>query len=159
MADPDWQAAYKKSEENGRLVTNVVSFFLQTADYSPALKTGDVSNGGVFELRTYTTPPDRLKNLDARFRDHTIELFKKHGMNNWAYFHKMPGQSGADTTLVYVLTHKSQDAAKASFGAFGQDPDWKAAREASEKEAGGSLTVPNGVKSEFLVPTDYSPTK
>jgi imidazoleglycerol phosphate dehydratase HisB len=41
----------------------------------------------------------------------------------------------------------------------GKDPAWKAAREASEKAAGGSLTVNGGVKSVFLVPTDYSPTR
>ena len=41
-----------------------------------------------------------------------------------------------------------------------QDQESKT-EEASEKKAGGSLTVaqPNGVKSEFLVPTDYSPVK
>jgi hypothetical protein len=60
---------------------------------------------------------------------------------------------------VYLLSHASTDAAKASFAAFGQDPKWKAAREASEKDAGGSLTAPGGVKSTFLVATDYSPTR
>ena len=52
-----------------------------------------------------------------------------------------------------------RSAAKASFAAFGADPEWKAAREASEKAAGGSLTVNGGVKSVFLVPTDFSPTR
>ena len=44
-------------------------------------------------------------------------------------------------------------------GAVRQDPDWIAAREASEKEGGGSLTVPDGVKSVYLKATDFSPTK
>ena len=74
------------------------------------------------------------------------------------YFHKMADQPEGDRTLLYFLTHKSQEAAKASFAAFGKDPAWKAAREASEKAGGGSLTVAGGVKSVFLVPTDYSPT-
>jgi enoyl-CoA hydratase/carnithine racemase len=48
-------------------------------------------------------------------------------------------------------------AAKASFDAFRQDPAWMAAREASEKKAGGSLTeAKDGVLSDYLVPTDYS---
>lgn len=110
-------------------------------------------------MRTYTTPPGLLPNLDARFRDHTVALFQKHGMKNWAYFHKAAGQPEANATLLYFLSHKSQDAAKASFDAFRKDPTWVAAREASEKKAGGSLTVKDGVKSVFLVPTDYSPTK
>ncbi len=159
FADPDWKAAAKKTEANGPIVSKVEQTFLQTTDYSPVVKTGDLSQGGVFEMRTYTTPEGKLPNLDARFRDHTLKLFSKHGMGNQGYFHKMADQPNADRTLVYFLTHKSQDAAKSSFGEFGKDPAWKAAREASEKEAGGSLTAQGGVKFEFLVPTDYSPTK
>lgn len=157
--DPAWQAAYKASEANGKLVEKVENPFLVETAFSPGVKKGNVSKGGVWELRDYTTPPGRLSHLDARFRDHTIQLFKKHGMGNQGYFHLMADQAGADTRLVYFLTHQSPEAAKASFGAFGADPAWKAAREASEKAAGGSLTAPGGVKSVFLKATDYSPTK
>ena len=51
------------------------------------------------------------------------------------------------------------DLPKASFDGFRADPAWVAAKEASEKKAGGSLTIKDGVKSEFLVPMDYSPVK
>lgn len=158
MADPEWKAAYKASEANGGLVSKVENPFLIQTEYSPAVHTGNVSKGGVWEMRTYITHPTRLTHLDARFRDHTLGLFAKYGMGNQGYFHKMPDQAGADATLLYFLTHQSQDAAKLSFGAFGKDPAWKAAREASEKAAGGSLTVDKGVNSVFLKPTDYSPT-
>ena len=159
MADPEWKAAQQKSEINGKIVAKLEQIFLQPTDFSPVIKTGDMAKGGVFELRTYTTPPGLLPNLDARFRDHTVALFKKHGMKNWAYFHKTPKQPEAENTLICFLAHKSQDAAKASFDAFHKDPAWVAARNASEKSAGGSLTIKDGVKSVFLVPTDYSPTK
>ena len=160
LADPDWQAAYKASEASGPILAKPPeNFFLETAPYSPLVRKGDVSHGGVWEMRTYTTPPGKLFHLDARFRDHTFALFAKHGMGNQGYFHKMAGQDGTDATLLYFLTHKSPEAAKASFGSFGQDPAWKAAREASEKAAGGSLTIQGGVKSVFLKATDYSPTK
>ncbi|REK12078.1 MAG: NIPSNAP family protein [Planctomycetota bacterium] len=33
--DPDWQAAYKASTANGRLVKKVESWFLSPTDYSP----------------------------------------------------------------------------------------------------------------------------
>jgi hypothetical protein len=148
--DPEWKAAAQKSEANGKIIKKVESVFLQTTDYTPALKMNSLAEGSLFELRTYTTPPGSLPNLDARFRDHTIALFKKHGMKNWMYFHKMPDQPGADTTLIYFLAHKSKEAAKASFDAFRKDPDWIAAKEQSEKN--GSLTVKDGVKSLFLVP-------
>ncbi len=158
-ADPEWKAVAAKTEANGRIVAKVESVFLVATDYSAPIRTGDLTKGGVFEMRTYTATEGKLSNLDARFRDHTVKLFEKHGMVNHGYFHVAPGGKGADATLLYFISHKSQDAAKASFAAFGNDEAWKTARVASEKAAGGSLTVPNGVKSEFLVPTDYSPTK
>ena len=33
----------------------------------------------MFELRTYTAPDGKLGNLHARFRDHTLRIFEKHG--------------------------------------------------------------------------------
>ena len=86
-------------------------------------------------------------------------MFEKHGMINFGYWTPMDKDKGADNTLIYILAHKSKEAAGASFKAFGADPDWVAARKASEEKAGGPLTVPDGVKSVFMEPTDYSPTK
>ncbi|HEX3314699.1 MAG TPA: NIPSNAP family protein [Gemmataceae bacterium] len=158
VADPDWQKAYKASEAKGTLVKKVDSKFLKTTDYSPKLpKT--MTGEHVFELRIYDTTPGHLPNLDARFRDHTMKLFEKHGMTNLVYWHMLPGQKAAEDTLVYMLAHKSVAAAKASFDAFRTDPDWVAARKASEEKAGGSLTVKDGVHSTFMKATDYSPLK
>ena len=162
QADPDWQQAKAASEVQGKLVAGVEQRFMQATDFSPEVQPGVSTSRRVFELRTYTTTPNNLPLLHARFRDHTMTLFAKHGMTNLWYWHVAPGQKGkdADNTLVYLLAHKSQDAAKASFDAFRQDPDWLAARKASEAKAGGSLTeAKGGVVSEFLVPTDYSPLK
>jgi hypothetical protein len=159
MADPDWQKAMKASEANGKLVKRAESFFLSPTDYSPEIRPGVKSPERVFELRTYTTSADNLAALDARFRDHTIKLFSKHGMEHFGYWHLMPDQKGADSKLIYLLAHKSKAAAEQSFVAFRADPDWVSVRKASEDKAGGSLTIPDGVKSEFLQPTDYSQTK
>ncbi len=157
-ADPAWQEARKASEVNGKLVEKVEFVFLTATDFSPAIKPS-VAGPRVFELRTYTTTPGNLGRLQGRFRDHTLALFAKHGMTNLFYWTPMADQKGADNTLVYLLAHKDADAAKASFGAFRADPAWVAAKEASEKAGGGSLTVPDGVKSEFLKAMDFSPVR
>jgi hypothetical protein len=86
-----------------------------------------------------------------------MKLFTKHGMTNVGYWVPLPDQKGAETTLIYLLAHKSQEAAKQSFDAFRNDPAWIAARKASEEKAGGPLTVKDGVKSTFMQATDYSP--
>jgi hypothetical protein len=165
-ADPDWQKAYKDSEKDGKLVTKIEYLFLTATDYSPAVKPAKDSER-VFELRTYTASKGNLDNLNARFRDHTLKLFEKHGMTNVAYWvlakdqkgSKSPLKEQADVTLIYMLAHKSTDAAKKSFDAFRNDPAWQSARKASEEKGGGSLTVKDGVKSLFMKATDYSPMK
>jgi hypothetical protein len=158
FADPQWKTVRKQTEAKGRLVNKVDSIQLVATDYSPAIKPKAIGDR-VFELRTYTASPGNLKHLNARFREHTVELFKKHGITNIAYWNPMKGQQGADDKLVYILAHKSIEAAKASFGTFRQDPAWISARRASEEKAGGSLTVKGGVKSVFLKATDYSPMR
>ena len=165
-ADPDWKAAAKESEKDGKLIERIENAFLTATDYA-VLAEAKSYGKGVFELRTYTTEAGRLENLNARFRDHTLKLFEKHGMTNMTYWNLAADQKGAKSpyvagnTLIYLLHHQSEEAAKASFGTFRADPIWVAAKDASEKKAGGSLTIaqPNGVKSEFFVPTDYSPVK
>jgi len=158
--DPEWKAAHAASEKDGKLVEKATETFLTTTDYSPALDTKPGKAGRVFELRTYTATANNLPHLDARFRDHTVKLFGKHGMTNLIYWHFAAGSPQSDRMLVYLLGHDSVDAAKASFDSFRQDPDWVAARKASEEKAGGSLTeAKDGVLSEFLTPTDYSTWK
>lgn len=160
QADPDWKKAFADSVKGGKLVDKVEQRFLVPTGYSPPLKLAQANDGRVFELRTYTATKGNLGNLNDRFKDHTMRLFEKHGMTNVVYWNALKGEKGDDTTLVYLLAHKSPEAAKKSFDAFRMDPDWTAARTASEKKGGGSLTEPKGgVVSEFLKPTEYSPLK
>lgn len=119
----------------------------------------------LFEMRVYYAEPGKLDALHARFRDHTCALFERHGMTNLPYWVMDADQRGARSnlipgrTLVYLLAHRDEAAARASFAAFRADPAWVRAKADSEAAAGGPLTVPDGVKGEFLVPTDYSRVK
>lgn len=108
----------------------------------------------VFELRTYTAPDGKLGELHARFRDHTLKIFERHGMTNIAYLSPQDAPL-RDNTLVYLLAYPSREAAKASWDAFRNDPEWK--KVAAESQANGPLTTK--VESVFLDPTDYSPMK
>ena len=108
-----------------------------------------------FELRTYHAAPGKLEALNARFRDHTCALFQKHGMEVVGFWIPADADKGATNTLVYLLAHKSRDAAKKFWAAFSADPDWKKAR--ADSEVNGKLT--EKVESVFLAATDYSPLK
>ena len=129
---------------------------LLTAGFMLACALGTLraaDNPRVYELRTYTATPGKLPNVLARFRDHTVKLFEKHGMVNIGYFVPTDAGDGANEKLIYVLEHASRDAAKASWAAFNADPDWKAARTASELE--GKIVAK--AESIFLSAADYSP--
>jgi hypothetical protein len=123
-----------------------------TALFAAGFWSGRAANANrVFELRTYTTVEGRLDALNARFRNHTVKLFEKHGMTNIGYFVPMDKPN----TLVYLLAHSSRDAAKKSFDEFRKDPEWIKARDASEKDG----KIVEKVESVFLEPTDYSQVK
>ena len=109
-------------------------------------------DGKVYELRIYTATPGNLDNLQARFRDHTIRIFNNHGMKIVGFW-TPTSEEDADDTLIYVLEHASQEAANASWQAFGQDPEWKSVSDASN--ANGSILA--GVERRYMKATDYSP--
>lgn len=109
-------------------------------------------DGKVYELRIYTATPGNLDNLQARFRDHTIRIFNNHGMKIVGFW-TPTSEEEADDTLIYVLEHASQEAANASWQAFGQDPEWKSVSAASN--ANGPILA--GVERRYMKATDYSP--
>jgi hypothetical protein len=106
----------------------------------------------VYELRTYTAIEGRLDALHARFKDHLLGFFQKHGMTNVVYFKPMDAPL-SQNTLIYLLSHESREAAARSWSAFQGDAEWK-----KISSAGGGAMA-SKVESVFLQPTDYSPMK
>ena len=109
----------------------------------------------VYELRTYTAAPGKIEALHARFRDHTLKIFEKHGMKVEGFW-KPLDEKAAGEKLVYLLSFPSKEAADKSWKEFQADPEWQKVREESEKD-GKLLAKPP--ESVFLVSTDYAPTK
>ena len=183
--DAGWKDVLQKSAVDGKKpVKSFERIFLTTNDYSPAINVKEVGNR-VFELRTYVASKGNLDGLNARFRNHTLKLFEKHGMTNIVYWSAAAGETltcgkllealspvgkaeakidvndpAAGNSLIYFIAHASEDSAKASFDKFRLDADWDKARKESEANAGGkSLTAEGGVKSLFLKPVSFSPLK
>jgi hypothetical protein len=101
-----------------------------------------------FELRTYTVQPgSSIDLLHSRFRDHTTELFKKHGMTIVGYWQPV----SKPNVLVYMLSYKDAAARDASWAAFQADPEWVKTRTA--------MQVNLQVDNVFMSATDYSPMK
>ena len=100
----------------------------------------------LYELRTYYTPEGRLEDLNARFRNHTMALFEKHGMKNIMYWTPVDKPN----TLIYVIAHKDKAAADASWAAFREDPVWKKVAEETQKNG----KIVEKVESVYMMATD-----
>ena len=110
------------------------------------------SSTAVYELRVYHVFEGKLDDLLRRFRDHTMQLFEKHGIKNVAYWTPTDDPLKGKT-LIYILAHPSREAATANWKTFREDPDWISVRDKSE--ANGKLV--EKVDSTFLSLTDFSP--
>ena len=111
----------------------------------------------VFEMRTYYAASGKIEELHARFRNHTSDLFKKHGMTIVGYWVPVDEKTGgvSGNTLVYLLAYPSLEARQKSWDDFRNDAEWNTVRTESEKN--GKLV--EKVDSVFLKATDYSPLK
>ena len=112
------------------------------------VKEGDAP---VYELRIYTCNPGKLPDLHKRFRDHTMRLFEKHGIKNIAYWVPLDKPD----TLIYIVAHKSREAAEKSWKEFRDDPEWQAAYKESHKNG----VLVKKVEHHYMTPTEYSPMK
>jgi hypothetical protein len=121
---------------------------------SPAPAAHAQSPARVFEIRTYTANEGKLSELHARFRNHTLRIFEKHGMTNVGYWSPEDAPL-SQNTLIYILAHESRDAARKNWAAFVQDPDWQKVQK--ESEANGKLVAK--IDAVFMDATDYSPMK
>jgi hypothetical protein len=130
-------------------------FGLLLAVALPALAADPSADHRVFELRTYVANEGKFEALHARFREHTNDLFRKHGMTIIGFWVPQDEKDGKANTLVYMLAFPDREAAKKSWAEFGGDPEWQKAKAESEKDG----VLVGKVISVYLDPTDYSPIK
>jgi hypothetical protein len=110
----------------------------------------------VFELRTYTCNPGKLEALKARFRDHTIRIFQRHGMESIGYWVPQDEEKGKSTTLIYIIAHASREQATKNWAEFRADPEWQKVSADSEKDGKILAKSPDSV---FMDPADFSKIK
>src|SRR6476660_2319295 len=108
----------------------------------------------VFELRTYTCNEGKLETLKTRFRDHTIRIFARHGMESIGYW--IPQDPDKKNTLVYIIEQKSREQATKNWAEFRADTEWQKVSADSEKDGKLLLSPPTSV---FMDPADFSKIK
>ena len=123
--------------------------------FAAGVSVGQEKKTRVYELRTYTVLPGRLPALHKRFAEHTMKLFEKQGMKNEMYW--VPTDDARkDNTLIYFLSHDSQEAADRSWKAFQADPEWIKVRDASEADGKILAKAPERV---YMKLTEYSSSR
>jgi len=106
----------------------------------------------VYELRIYHLNEGKQDLILDRFRTKETKIFARLGMHGVGYW--VPTDEPlAGRTLIYLLRHKSREAAKESWAKFAVDPEWVALK--AETEKAGAFV--NKHESTFMKLTDFSP--
>ena len=111
-----------------------------------------VTDATVYELRVYHLNEGKQPLILERFRTKETAIFACLGMHGVGYW--VPTDPPlAGKTLVYLLRHKSRQAATEAWAKFTADPEWVALKAATEKD--GAFVAVHDVT--FLKLTDFSP--
>lgn len=104
----------------------------------------------IYELRIYRCLPGRLPALIKRFENDTLRIWDKHGIRQAGFWTTVIGESNND--LTYLIRWDSLADREAKWAAFATDPEWTAARAASEKDG----PIVDTISSQLLAPTAFS---
>lgn len=126
------------------LIFALLTLFLGGSSFKPNKDTR------CYELRVYYCEAGKLPDLLNRFRNHTTQLFEKHGMTNVGYWTPIHNEQNA---LYYVLSFPSREAREKAWAAFGADPEWQTVKAKSEEN--GKIIAK--IESTILKTTDFSP--
>lgn len=107
----------------------------------------------IIEMRVYHCVPGRLPDLLARFRDHTLKIWERHGIRQAGFFTTLIGQSNQE--LTYFIAWESLAEREKKWAAFQSDPVWIEAR--AKTEANGQIVA--DIVTQLLLPTDFSAVK
>ena len=111
-----------------------------------------VTDETVYELRVYHLNEGKLPLILDRFKTKERSIFARCGMHEVAFWVPVAGDIPANT-LVYLMRHKSLEAAHASWKMFSADPEWVKVKAETEKD--GTFVVKHDITFPKL--TDFSP--
>ena len=142
-------------EFKGLLAEKPQSIFMTANDYFAIEKAKQPPQEGTYELRTYTTNPGKLNALNARFSNHTIQLFEKHGIHNVGYWTPLETPDSKNT-LIYLIHHANRKQADLNWQAFNTDPQWR--KVVHQSQTNGKL-LEISPERIYLKPMEFSPLK
>jgi hypothetical protein len=103
----------------------------------------------IYELRIYHIHQGKMEDINKRFQNVTINLFRKHGMNIIDFWEDAEG----DNKIFYLVEHKDIESRNKNFESFRNDPEWIDAK--SKSELNGPIV--EKIESYFMRRVPYSP--
>lgn len=104
----------------------------------------------IYEYRRYVVIPGRMADLQARFRDRTLQIWKRLGFRPVAFWDPVVG---VYNEFHYMLAWEDMGERQRKWDAFAIDPEWLEVRAASESH--GPLVA--SVENQLWALTDFSP--
>lgn len=156
QADAAWQAAWSAAERSGPLLIGApVSTFMNLADFSPVPSGppvgGVTDQRRVFELRHYLTSAAGLAYIEDRLRVGMAKILSDSGMTPIAFW-------TTDDELIYLVVHRSREAAAESWAAF-MTPYRAFMAEYAARPNAVAAAPRSAEDNRMLAPTDYSPIR
>ena len=105
----------------------------------------------IYEMRTYTAMPGKLRALAKRFEDTTHQMFLKYGFRPLGYWTEGIGDN---TKLHYILEWEDDNARLSKWAEFRKDPELATAFAKSEEN--GPLVA--NIQNSIWIKTSFSPT-
>ena len=107
----------------------------------------------IYELRVYYCVPGKLPVVLARFEEHVLKFWEKHGIRQAGFFTTIIGEHSQQ--LTYLLAWESMAEREKKWTAFSTNPEWLALRAETEK----GVPWVERVANQFLAPTSFSVVK
>jgi hypothetical protein len=104
----------------------------------------------IYELRSYEVVPGRMPAMHARFQNHTVGLFRRHGIEVVGFWEEIIVTSNV---LHYVVRFDDLAHRERAWAAFVADPEWQRVRAESERD--GPIVA--RIRNEIWRPAPYSP--
>jgi hypothetical protein len=104
----------------------------------------------IYEYRAYYVMPGRMPDVQRRFAEVAMALFKKHGITVVGFWDTIIGESNE---LVYICAFDDLAHRQKAWAAFLADPEWQEARAKSE----GNGPLVERIVNKIWRPTRFSP--
>lgn len=84
----------------------------------------------IYELRIYYIHQGKMQEIQARFRDRTLQILANHGMKVTEFWEDANEENNR---LYYVMEHSDIETRNQSFENFHNDPEWLELKRVTEQ--------------------------